>query len=60
NRFSHPHAEQKMKANPALLEMNKKDWEEITEEIFEKTFSGSPLQRAGYEGIKRNIAFIIS
>ena len=60
NRFSHPHNEDKMKANPALLQMKKKDWEEITEEVFKKTFAGSPLQRAGYEGIKRNLDFITS
>lgn len=60
NRFSHPHTEPKMKANPALLEMDKKDWEEINEEVFKKKFAGSPLQRAGYEGIKRNIAFVTS
>jgi epoxyqueuosine reductase len=60
NRFSHPHTEQKLKANPALLEMSKKDWEEITEEVFKKTFAGSPLKRAGYEGIKRNLAFVTS
>jgi len=60
NRFSHPHTEEKMKANPALLEMKQEDWEEITEEVFKKTFSGSPLQRAGYEGIKRNLDFVTS
>jgi len=58
NRFSKPHTEQKMQPNPDLLEMNKKDWEEITEEVFKKTFSGSPLQRAGFKGIQRNLAFI--
>ncbi len=60
NRFSSPHKEEKMKANPELIKMNKKEWEEITEEVFSKTFSGSPLKRAGYEGIKRNLAFAIS
>jgi epoxyqueuosine reductase len=60
NRFSHPHNEDKIKANPALLHMEQKDWEEITEEVFKKTFTGSPLQRAGYEGIKRNLDFITS
>ena len=60
NRFSSPHKEEKMKANPELMQMNKKDWEEITEEVFSKTFSGSPLKRAGYKGIKRNLDFVIS
>jgi len=60
NRFSKPHHEEKLKANPALLSMSQKDWEEITEEVFTKTFSGSPLKRAGYEGIKKNLDFITS
>jgi len=55
NRFSHPHNTEEMKPNPAILNMNKKDWEEITEEVFKNTFKGSPLQRAGYNGIRRNL-----
>lgn len=58
NRFSKPHHDDALKANDHLLEMNQKDWEEITEDIFEKVFSDSPLQRAGFEGIKKNLEFI--
>jgi len=47
-----------MQPNPAILNMTKKDWEEITEEVFEKTFKDSPLQRAGYTGIKRNVNYL--
>lgn len=60
NRFAKPHTEEKLKANPALLEMKESDWEEITEEVFSKTFSGSPLQRTGYKGMKRNLDFLKS
>ena len=58
NRFSKPHNNEALKANETLLDMDQKDWEEITEEVFEKTFSESPLQRTGFNGIKRNLGFI--
>jgi len=58
NRFSRPHKETGLKAIPELLEMNEKEWLEITEETFAKTFYNSPLKRPGYEGIKRNVKFI--
>lgn len=58
NRFSKPHNNEALKANESLLDMDQKDWEEITEEVFEKTFSESPLQRTGFNGIKRNLGFI--
>lgn len=60
NRFSRPHNERGLNANPLLLSMTNKEWEEITEETFAKTFSDSPLQRQGYNGIKRNRGFIKS
>ncbi|HTB06714.1 MAG TPA: tRNA epoxyqueuosine(34) reductase QueG [Bacteroidia bacterium] len=58
NRFSKPHQTEELKANPDLLQMNEKDFEEITEDIFDKKFHDSPFQRTGYEGIKRNLRFI--
>ncbi len=58
NRFSKPHNDNALKANNQLLDMNQKDWEEITEEVFEKVFKDSPLQRTGFNGIKKNLKFI--
>jgi epoxyqueuosine reductase len=55
NSFSLPHKTKEMQPNPALMNMTKRDWEEITEDVFKKTFKDSPLQRAGYNGIKRNL-----
>jgi len=55
NRFSKPNNFSEFKPLPGLLEMKKKDWEEITEDIFKTVFEGSPLKRAGFEGLKRNI-----
>lgn len=60
NSFSNPHNEPGLNAKPELLNMNTKDWMDITEESFAKTFWDSPLQRSGYKGIKRNLDFITS
>lgn len=58
NRFSHPHSTEEMKPNHAILNMTKKDWEEITEEVFNNIFKDSPLQRPGYKGVKRNLGYL--
>jgi epoxyqueuosine reductase len=60
NRFSSPTNEPGLQANEKLLAMNTKEWQEITEQVFAKSFLDSPLQRSGYKGIKRNLDFITS
>ena len=58
NRFSSPHKQVDFLPKNGLLEMTKPDWEEITEEVFDRLFAGSAVKRTKYEGLKRNIAFI--
>jgi epoxyqueuosine reductase len=58
NRFSKPNVEPLFKPLPQLLSFSLKDWEEITEEAFNKTFKDSPLKRAKFKGIKRNLEFL--
>jgi len=58
NRFSKPHSEPKFNVQPDLEKMNTKDWEEITEEVFQKLFKKSAVKRAKFEGLKRNIWFL--
>lgn len=58
NRFSKSHKEPLFNPNQELLSMSKKDWTEITEETFKKIFKNSPLKRAKFEGLKRNIDFL--
>lgn len=58
NRFSKPHKEKAFDANSEMLSMKKKDWEEITEEVFQKLFKNSAVKRTKYEGLKRNLKFI--
>nr|WP_297918829.1 tRNA epoxyqueuosine(34) reductase QueG [uncultured Allomuricauda sp.] len=60
NRFSKPHREPLFNSSPELLSMTKKDWEEITEDIFQQIFKKSPVKRTKFKGLKRNIDFIKS
>jgi epoxyqueuosine reductase len=58
NKFSKPHNEPLFNPNPELLSMSKKDWMELTEETFKVVFKNSPLKRAKFQGIKKNIDFL--
>ncbi len=58
NRFSKSHKEPLFNPNPELLSMTKKDWEEITEDVFKRIFKNSPVKRTKFEGLKRNINFL--
>ncbi len=58
NRFSKPHQEPLFNANPEMLSMSKKDWEEITEDVFKKIFKKSAVKRTKFDGLKRNIEFL--
>jgi epoxyqueuosine reductase len=55
NRFSIPHNEPRFLPEKELLEMNDSDWENLQEEKFRDLFNGSPVERTGFEGLKRNI-----
>ncbi len=59
NKFAISNGEEKFQPNTELLGMNKKDWIEITEEVFSKIFKNSPVKRTKYKGLKRNIDFLI-
>lgn len=58
NRFSRPHNESRFDPHPDLEGMNRTDWEEITEGVFQKLFKKSAVKRAKYAGLKRNIDFL--
>lgn len=58
NRFSKAHNEPLFKNTNGLLDWSKKDWEEITEEIFSKTFKDSAVKRTKFQGLKRNVDFL--
>ncbi|MBK7971222.1 MAG: tRNA epoxyqueuosine(34) reductase QueG [Bacteroidetes bacterium] len=58
NRFSKPTQEPAFHPREGLLEMSKSDWHEITEDVFNKVFKDSAVQRTGFEGLKRNLEFL--
>ncbi|ASV32547.1 tRNA epoxyqueuosine(34) reductase QueG [Maribacter cobaltidurans] len=58
NRFSKSHNEPLFDPKPELLSMSKKDWEEITEDVFKKIFKKSAVKRTKFSGLKRNIEFL--
>lgn len=58
NRFSVPHQEPRFDPHPDLLGMKRKEWQEITEEIFSEIFKKSAVKRTGLKGLKRNVAFL--
>ena len=58
NRFSKPHQTPAFLPDTALLDYSKKDWEELTEDVFRELFRRSPVKRTKYEGLKRNIKFL--
>jgi epoxyqueuosine reductase len=58
NSFSKKNNEPSFKPIDGLLDMQKSDWREITEEVFKKTFKESPVKRAKYLGLKKNLEFL--
>ncbi|MCH9660776.1 MAG: tRNA epoxyqueuosine(34) reductase QueG [Bacteroidetes bacterium] len=58
NRFSKSHKEPLFDPNPQLLNMSKKEWEEVTEAVFQEVFKKSPVKRTKFSGLQRNIAFL--
>ena len=58
NRFSERHQEPAFEPDPALLSMEKREWEELTEEVFGRIFRKSAVKRVKYAGLKRNLAFL--
>ena len=58
NRFSKAHKEPLFDPHPDVLSNSKKDWEEITQEVFSEILKKSPLKRTKFEGLRRNIEFL--
>jgi epoxyqueuosine reductase len=58
NRFSSQHTEPAFQPKEELLAFTAKDWQELTQETFQKVFQKSAVKRAKYAGLKRNIRFL--
>ncbi|MCH8903066.1 MAG: tRNA epoxyqueuosine(34) reductase QueG [Bacteroidetes bacterium] len=55
NQYSTKHQEPAFELSEELKKM---DWDEITEEVFDRVFKDSALKRTKFEGMKRNLRFI--
>lgn len=60
NRFSKPHREPRFEPQGEWKDFTASDWKELTEEVFKRNFKNSPLKRAGFSGLKRNINSAVS
>ncbi len=58
NRFSQPHSEPRFDPRRETLEYSRKNWEEITEDLFNELFSKSAVSRTKFAGLKRNLNFL--
>lgn len=58
NRFSKPHSQPRFMPNNFLKTFNKKDWENLTPELFSEIFRKSPVKRTKFSGLMRNISFL--
>lgn len=58
NRFSKPTEEIAFSPVPAILNFRTSDWEELTEQGFKEIFQNSPVKRAKYAGLRRNLQFL--
>ncbi|MBK9733676.1 MAG: tRNA epoxyqueuosine(34) reductase QueG [Saprospiraceae bacterium] len=59
NRFSEAHTDENFIPKQELLSMTREEWKDISEPIFETIFEGSPVKRTKYDGLKRNIDFLL-
>jgi epoxyqueuosine reductase len=58
NRFSKAHRERSFEKTEGIMQLEAGHWDEMTEELFNIAFKDSPLKRAKYKGLQKNIAFL--
>lgn len=58
NKFSTPHKNPLFDPNEKVQGFHKKDWEEITREIYTEVFRKSAVKRTKFEGLTRNVKFV--
>ncbi|WP_299618336.1 tRNA epoxyqueuosine(34) reductase QueG [uncultured Tenacibaculum sp.] len=58
NRFSKPHNEPLFNSKENMLDLEKRDWEELTQETFSKVFKKSAVKRTKFKGLTSTINFI--
>ena len=60
NRFAQAHKEEAFQPVAELASMDEKDWEQLSEESFNRLFKRSPLKRKGYSGFKSTLQLLSS
>jgi epoxyqueuosine reductase len=55
NSHAERHTEPKFEPDERILKFTRKDWTDLTEEVFHEIFKGTPVKRTGYAGLKRNV-----
>jgi epoxyqueuosine reductase len=58
NRFSKPNHENNFSLLPQILNLNTNEWLNYSETEFKQYFKGSPLSRAKWAGVQRNLKFL--
>ena len=58
NRFVSPSTEPEFTPIPAVLNLNNRQWMDLSEESFKEIFRNSPIKRSKFSGIQRNLRFI--
>ena len=58
NAKAKPNNDPQFQISGLLKNMNREDWQHLDKITFKKLFKNSPVERAKYEGLKRNIEFI--
>jgi epoxyqueuosine reductase len=58
NRFSVLNTEPAFVPHPDLLHLKAADWQDITQDVFQKVFKNSAVKRTKFSGLKRNMDFL--
>jgi epoxyqueuosine reductase len=57
NRFTKATNEKRL-SNPKLLDLSKKEWQEMSKEFYDELFKRSAVKSTKYKGLKRNVEFL--
>jgi epoxyqueuosine reductase len=58
NLKSEPHHEPAFEPNPRLMQLNREEWLEMDQPLFNELFRNSAVKRTKYAGLKRNLRFL--
>lgn len=58
NRFAKPNTEPLFKPKPTLIDYDKQQWNDLTNELFNEIFKKSAVKRTKFSGLMRNIGFL--